>query len=111
MIKLLNHSRQPTSNLSSLGNTTFLHTFILLAHTAFLQLANLLLLCVFEITLVTKFHQVSRLVDFALESTEGAFDGFAITNFHLDLHAEFGRWPDSYKESVDQKKENEALNS
>lgn len=79
---------KPTDFLSSLGHATLVHTFKLLAHTSFLDLANFLLLGVFEITLVTKFHQVSRLVDLTLESTEGTLDGFTITNVDLDIHIE-----------------------
>ena len=68
-----------------LEHATSLHALKLLAHTGFLDLALLAILGVFKGTTVTKFHQVSRLVDFALEASQGAFNGFAITHNHLDL--------------------------
>ena len=57
--------------LCSIGHTTTLHAFKLLAHTSFLDLALFAFLCIFKVALVTEFHQVSRLVDFALEASEG----------------------------------------
>ena len=76
-------------SLCPLGNAASLHTLELPAHASLLNLALLLLLRVLEVTLVTEFHQVARLVDFALEAAKGAFDGFAVTNIDLDLHGEF----------------------
>ena len=40
---------------------------------------------------VTELHQVSRLVDFTLETTKGRFDGFSISNGNLDVNAKFRR--------------------
>jgi hypothetical protein len=41
---------------------------------------------------VTKFHQVTRLVDFALETTKSRLNGFTITNVDLDADIQFGGW-------------------
>ena len=72
--------------LGPLSHTASLHTFKLEAHTAFLDLALFLLLRIFEVTLVTKFHQMSRLVHLTLETTKGRLDWFPVTDFHHDVH-------------------------
>jgi hypothetical protein len=82
------------NHLGTVGRTTLGHTFKLLAQPAFLDLALLLILGVFKVTSVTEFHQVTRLVDLALESTKGGFNWFAITDQNLDLDGKFsvGDW-------------------
>jgi hypothetical protein len=74
--------------LSSVGHTTPLHTLKLLAQAAFLNLANDSLLRVLKVALVAKFHQVTRLVHFALKATKSALNGFTIANFDFDLDKE-----------------------
>jgi len=68
--------------LNSLSHSTPLHSFILLSHSTFLDLALFALLGVFKVALVTQLHHVSRLVDFALETTESTLDRFTIS--HID---------------------------
>ena len=71
--------------LGSLGHALALHALELLSQTSFLDLALLLFLGVFKVSLVAKFHQVSRVGDGTLESTKGTLDGFSITDIYLDL--------------------------
>lgn len=76
--------------LGSLGHTTLVHALKFNAQTGLLDLTDLALLRVFEVTLVAKFHQVSRLVNFTLEATESALDRFTVTNFNLDFDRKGG---------------------
>jgi hypothetical protein len=76
--------------LGSVGHTALVHTLKLLAQTSFLHLALFAFLRVFEVSLVAKFHQVARLVNFTLEATESALDRFTIANFNLDFDRKGG---------------------
>ena len=76
-----------------------MHTFKLLAHTSLLDLALLPLLGVFKVTLVTEFHQMPRLVDFTLETTQGAFDGLSVADLNLDTDGKFRGGSDAYTET------------
>ena len=75
-------------HLGSLGHALALHALELLSQTSLLDLALLLFLGVFEVSLVAKFHQVSRVGDGALESAKGALDRLSITNIDLDVDIE-----------------------
>lgn len=77
--------------LSLICQTTSRNPLKLSAHTSFLNLALSLLLRVFKVTPVTKFHQVTRLADFALESTKRTLNGLTITNVNLDFDIQWGR--------------------
>ena len=61
-----------------------------LANPGLNNLALLLFLGVFKETLVAKVHEMSRLVDLALEAAEGRFDGFALSYLDLDVDVEGG---------------------
>ena len=71
--------------LSLICHATSRNPLKLSAHTSFLNLALSLFLRVFKVTPVTKFHQVTRLADFALESTKCTLNGLTITNVNLDF--------------------------
>jgi hypothetical protein len=75
-------------HLNLLAHTLSLHAFELLADTTFLNLALDSFLRIFKVSLVAEFYQVSGLADLTLETTEGAFDWFAITHCDLDLDRE-----------------------
>ena len=76
--------------LGTVGITFPLHTFELLAHTAFLNLTLRLLLRIFEVTPVTELHQVTRFVDLTLESAKSRLNGFTITNLDRDFDSKGG---------------------
>ena len=74
--------------LGSLGHALALHALELLSQASFLDLALLLFLGVFEVSLVAEFHQVSRVGDGSFESAEAGLDGLSITEIDLDLDIE-----------------------
>lgn len=75
--------------LGSVGHSASVHTFKLDSHAGLLDLSDLAFLRVFKVTLVTKFHQVPRLVDLTLETTNGALNGLTISHIDLDLDGQF----------------------
>ncbi len=77
-------------NLGSLGHALALHALELLSQASFLNLALLLFLGVFKVSLVAEFHQVSRVGNGPLESAKSGFDGFTVTNIDLDVDIEGG---------------------
>ena len=78
-----------------LGHSLLLQALKLDTKTAFLDLALLLFLWVLKVPLVTELNQVSRLADFSLETTEGRFNGLAITDIDLDADWEFCQYRSS----------------
>lgn len=74
--------------LGSLGHALALHAFKLLSQTSLLDLALLLFLGVFKVSLVAEFHQVSRVGDGSFESAEAGLDGLSVTEIDLDLDIE-----------------------
>lgn len=77
--------------LSSVGHTTSLHTFKLFAHAALLDLALFTHLGILKVAPVTELHKMSTLVNFTLETTQSRFNGFTISNFHLDIDGQVRR--------------------
>ena len=67
-----------------------LHPLKPLANPGLNNLALLLFLGVFKETLVAKVHEMSRLVDLALEAAEGQFDGFSLSYIDFDVGVEGG---------------------
>jgi len=65
-----------------------LHTFEALAVAGLHNLALLTLLGILKVSLVAQLHEVATLVNLALEATEGALDGLALADVHLDRDTE-----------------------
>lgn len=81
-----------TCCLGSVVHAASLHAFELESHASFLDLALPLFLGVFKGTPVTKFHQVTRFVHFAFETTQGRFDRFTITDRNPNVDRQFAGW-------------------
>lgn len=82
--------------LGSVGHSASLHTLKLDSHTGFLDLSLGTLLRILKVTLVTEFHQVTRLVDLTLEATQGALDGLTIADIDLNLDRQLGGRANAY---------------
>ena len=78
------------SYLGSVVHSTPVHPFKPLAHAALLNLSLLLLLAVLEVSPVTKLHQVSGLVDLALETTKSRLYWLSLSDLNLYRNCELG---------------------